>query len=142
MKLRDHVLKLAEDIGATVNECRICPPNRACADLLEHWCHIPPIEDDQTYAVALHELGHIAVHPLEPSALAVDMSSATAFKQSVVRVLTMMMEQKVPAHILQREKDAWKWAEDHALKWTHEMEHAKLIGLASYEKRFATYLWR
>jgi len=72
-------------------------------DVLEMW--LPPVRSDVSYAVALHEIGHIKGR-----------------------------DQK-SLDVLVREQAAWQWARDNALVWTAAMERHAAKALAWVEAR-------
>jgi hypothetical protein len=72
-------------------------------DVLELW--LPPVRSAVSYAVALHEIGHIKGR-----------------------------NQKSRNEIV-RERAAWQWARDNALVWTPEMERRAAEALAWVEAR-------
>jgi hypothetical protein len=88
---------------------RLVPDGQAGID--EREIRIPPIEDERTYATALHELGHVRT-----------------------------WERTVPDRIA-RETSAWVWAYGAALHWTHVSEIHMATCLASYleSKEHATH---
>ncbi len=73
--------------------------------------HVMPIKCETTYAIALHEMGHL-VHP--------------------TGMLTGSVGQE---HDLLHERSAWEWAEYYALDWSPAMEQIKELGLGSYSRR-------
>jgi len=72
-------------------------------NVLELW--LPPVRSDVSYAVALHEIGHIKGR----------------YQKSV--------------DMLVREQAAWQWARDNALVWTPQMERRAAEALAWVEAR-------
>ncbi len=65
---------------------------------------IPRVRGELTYALALHEIGHIlGAHQNSPD-------------------------------VMTREREAWRWARDNAIKWTPKMEHYAARLLLSYER--------
>jgi hypothetical protein len=76
---------------------------RAAFQLNEIW--IPAIKSKISYAVALHEIGH------------------------------MLGRHRLSPHILTRERDAWRWAKAHALVWTPAMEIRCRSSLAWYQEQ-------
>jgi hypothetical protein len=64
----------------------------------------PPVTDETSYAVVMHELGHL----LHPTGM-------------------------VPgASLMLQEESAWEWAEHYALHWTVAMEQVKTLCLEEY----------
>jgi len=72
-------------------------------NVLELW--LPPVRSEVSYAVALHEIGHIKGR----------------YQKSV--------------DMLVREQAAWQWARDNALVWTPQMERRAAEALAWIEAR-------
>mgnify|MGYP001567411366 CR=1 FL=1 len=66
---------------------------------------IPEASNDVNYSAALHELGHI----LDPT-----------------------QQWAGSRHIHSNEIGAWRWAKEHALWWTPEMEATKRYALSTY----------
>jgi hypothetical protein len=66
---------------------------------------IPPIRSAITYAVALHEIGHV------------------------------LGRHQTSRSVIVRERWAWAWARHNAIAWTPAMERAALRSLAWYERR-------
>ena len=73
---------------------------------------IPEASNDVNYSAALHEMGHI----LDPTQQAV----------------TAMDYWNGAPHIQRNEIGAWRWAKEHALWWTPEMEDTKRYALSTY----------
>lgn len=74
--------------------------------IVGHAVVIRPVTDEASYVIALHELGH-AVYEVGHNA----------------------------KEFLTREHAAWEWAQYHAMVWTNAMEHVKVYGLTSYERK-------
>jgi hypothetical protein len=74
---------------------------QASYELGEVW--IPPIKSSVSYAVALHEIGHICGR------------------------------HRASRYRMVRERDAWSWAKTNALGWTETMERHRDASLAWYE---------
>jgi antirestriction protein ArdC len=96
------------------------------ADAIEDGAAIPilqvviikPVTDEASYAVALHEIGHVRA-PL--GALPQEKARATSRAQA--------------ARIALIEEDAaWTWAEHHALDWTPTMAHVRVITEGTYRQ--------
>ena len=75
---------------------------------------IPEANTDVNYSAALHELGHI----LEP----------TQHPVNVIEQWNGFSNR----HIQHNEIHAWRWAREHALWWTPEMEDTKRYALSTY----------
>lgn len=82
-----------------------------------------PVTDETTYAVAMHEIGHV-LSPL--GSMAHERASATP--TSVWRLK------------LDEEQAAWEWAHHYALDWTPAMEAVKAWALSTYETGYADHL--
>jgi hypothetical protein len=79
---------------------------------------VAPIVDEATYAVALHEMGHL-VAPLG------FLKSARAACQSRERLMAVKLAE---------EEAAWEWAEHYALEWTLTMQAVRDYGYGTYER--------
>ena len=84
---------------------------------------IPEAINDVNYSAALHELGHV----LEPT-------------QHPVNVIEQWNSFSTP-HIQHNEIHAWRWAKEHALWWTPEMEDTKRYALSTYGIEDMQRLW-
>ena len=73
---------------------------------------IPDVVDDPSYCVALHELGHV----LEPT-------------QRRINVVEAWIG---TPNIHHNEISAWRWAQEHALWWTPEMDAVMQYSLSTY----------
>jgi hypothetical protein len=89
--------------------------HRAHPELEQRRAAVSPIVDEPTYAVAMHEIGHMA-DPLG----AMDEDRERATPESVVRI------------ILLQERAAWDWARHYALDWTPAMEQVAQLAYGSY----------
>jgi len=100
LDLQRHAYQLAAAFGVQLLEARDLAPDEALAIPGRRLAVVAPIVDETTYAVALHELGHL-IAPL---------GSLT----------------KTPGnrHNLTRDEEdaAWTWARRHALLWTDAMD--------------------
>jgi hypothetical protein len=110
--LRRHVFDLARAFDVRVIEVPGLPPDRAGANPEKRAIVIGTIVDETTYAVALHELGHV----LSPTGAVFD-----------------------PAQDLEllREESAWAWARHHALDWSPAMDHVAQWAFGTYERKRA-----
>lgn len=70
---------------------------------------VAPIVDEATYAIALHEIGHLAA----PTGM-------------------LPPDQLTPGLKLEQEHAAWSWARHYALIWTASMEEAEQFGLQTH----------
>ena len=108
--LRDHAHALAKAFGATLLEGSELKerPEAAFAELTTRTVVVARITDESTYAIALHELGHVAA----PWG---GLHGSTN---------------------LQREAEdaAWAWAKHYALVWTPLMEQVATWARSSYDR--------
>lgn len=111
--LQQHARQLADAFGLKLQEVpgfRICDSrvvSLTWRTTSVHSVHVPPIETEFIYAVALHEMGHV-LHPA-------GQVGGSAKLQ------------------LHAEESAWSWAQHYALRWTDEMQRALRLGLETYE---------
>lgn len=75
---------------------------------------VPVIDDEQKYAAALHEMGHLA---------APDGQVCTEDPRASAQSMRLCIHS---------EEAAWAWAEHYALDWTPTMEHLRGITLGTY----------
>lgn len=93
-----HVLSLCDKWGINIEWCR--RPLDAWAVRECELIHIAPIKSSVSYAVALHEIGHIkGLYQRSPRSMA-------------------------------REHWAWEWAQRNALVWTPRMDQKRRSSLA------------
>jgi len=106
--LADHARGLAEAFKLRLIESPQLRPDEAVA--LSHIgvALVAPIIDETTYAVALHELGHLA-------------SPTGALRAAIARGTSLSPEDR--ARLMRDEEDAaWTWARHYALTWTALMD--------------------
>jgi hypothetical protein len=101
--LRDHVRDLCEDHDISVRFCKRLDDSFALIEFEE--VTIPEVKSDVSYAVALHEIGHI-------------LGKHQRSKRTLVR-----------------ERWAWKWAKRAAKVWTPRMETCAERSLSWYVPR-------
>lgn len=112
-ELRGHALELARAFGISCQEVDGMPVDQAA--LVWGVAFFPPIVSDETYVVALHEMGH----------------RAAALGNGLVRDhgdINMMVVQ---------EEAAWDWAYEKATQfgvWTAAMEAVRAGALETYHK--------
>lgn len=125
MDLRQHAHQLAQKHDIALMENERLPKHYALASesmLGERAIFMSKITEECTYAVALHEMGHIARRKkFEPG-----MNFLVA-SQSIHGMIELITE----------EKAAWAWAREHALVWTIGMDCVERFALQSYEQRLA-----
>jgi len=109
--LRRHVFELARAFDVRVIETDI-KPDAAAASAHHRAVVISPIVDETTYAVALHELGHVL--------------SPTGFVPDRTQDLTLLQEES-----------AWAWARHYALDWSPAMESVAEWAFSTYTRRDA-----
>lgn len=94
--LREHAIAIAKAIGVRLIETDVIKPDEAFAVVGPRLVVCHPIIEETTYAVVLHEVGHLA-------------APGAAFGGSAEIVLAA-------------ERAAWTWARAHALEWTPTMD--------------------
>ena len=99
-QMRDHVTDVAETTGIDITWRTSL---RGRARRLQWHVYLPEVRSEVTYALALHELGHV-----------------------------LSLNQR--GSRLDKEVDAWRWAEANALDWTEDMECKRSRCLVSYIK--------
>lgn len=102
-EMHGHVLALCSQRDIVVTWCRRISQAHAL-NTCEEIC-IPPIKSAGSYAVALHEIGHV------------------------------LGRHQGSAHLLVRERWAWQWARKNAMAWTPAMETQARRSLSWYEAR-------
>ena len=111
---QQHIHDLAHAFGVElVEDAKLASaPERAFAVASHRVAVVPPIFDETTYIVALHELGHV----LAPFGALAQHAGAT--------------------HNIRRleEDAAWEWARHYALEWTPLMEQVAGWARATYEQ--------
>lgn len=112
-----HARELAAAFEILLIEVVGLPPEDAAANTTERAVVAAPIIDETTYAVVLHEIGHILA-PL--GSLAHQRQRATSIEQ---------------AHRLRLEAEdaAWAWAKHYALDWTPAMDALRVWAYGTYE---------
>lgn len=139
--LADHIDTLAKELGATLHYDVEMGHGSADPKTLE--VHVAPITDEQTYSVALHELGHIAdrgPYLAEYNAIAVDVSKALSHAILTTGELppdrdAQVFQNRLKKMKLKSEIRAWRWARARALAWTPGMDRPVQYGLASYAQQ-------
>lgn len=109
-----HVLDLAAAFKVTVHISPNLRPEQAGANPRIRAIAISPIVDETTYAVALHEMGHL-VNPL----------GCRSLENRDLPAVTVLSE----------EHAAWEWAQHVALEWTGPMEAVRVWAVGTYERR-------
>jgi len=113
LDLQRHAYELAAGFDVLLIENPNLKPEEAFGVPPERAVVCAPIVDETTYAVALHEIGHVA--------------SPTGF----------VRDPKAPTlSALHLEEDsAWEWAQHYALDWTPAMEAVKSWARATYDPK-------
>lgn len=126
--------------GYRVVRCRVCGQqnrirrtgNARCGACKNPFGHqrsnlimIASVSDETTYAIALHELGHI-LHPTGR----VNEFEGSATMRATHEVATL---RDVRLQLFE-EESAWEWAKQNALEWTPTMQVAKDRAIQSYYK--------
>lgn len=106
-----HIFKLATEADVSLHVCDRCDPRNSLACPILRLVHMAPPDDDESYAIALHELGHFC-HP--------DGNQTGIFRS------------EDPAVMLAEEQAAWAWARQNAMRWTPAMETVARWGLGTY----------
>mgnify|MGYP001577740530 CR=1 FL=1 len=105
-----HIHHLTTFHQVVVNYC--ATPQLAQSSRNQRCIHIPDAVDDVTYCTALHELGHVL--------------------DSTQRHITVFDYFIGTPNVAYNEIGAWRWAQEHALWWTPEMEATKKYALGTY----------
>jgi hypothetical protein len=114
LDLQKHAYELAAAFDARLVEDGRMRPEDACAISGVRIAIVSPIVDETTYAVALHELGHL-IAPL-----------------GVLRTSVAGN----PHNLMRDEEDAaWSWARHHALIWTPVMDRVAQWAEATYQQQ-------
>lgn len=126
--LHDHVVGLAKTFSVELRQVDGMHVTQARNESTHHYNRygtiigrasnvvtVPTVVDEETYACALHELGH-ACHPVGQ----LRQHHMTRFNDATLK--------------LDEEHAAWEWAIGHAMVWTKRMEESKAYALGSYER--------
>lgn len=121
-ELRQHVLDIGKAFNISVREQSDLPMRDAAMHSEYHPTTrrfirfvivVRTVTDEETYAVAMHELGH-AIHP-----------------GGLLRTF-VPGEKRNPNLSLDEEISAWEWAKKQALIWTPSMQSVMDYGLSTY----------
>lgn len=124
-RMRRHVERLALEHGVAICGCKEMPSIKySSANTETRTLHIKRINGPISYAVALHELGHLAA----PMGHGMKIKYASGFTQATGLLLPW-------DHDLQlvEEFTAWDWARKRALVWTPTMSRVQQWALRTYE---------
>lgn len=117
-----HVIELADAFGVMVRTIDRGEDSRASlgvamdGQVVIKAVEIAPVVDETTYAIALHELGHLC-----------------APNGSI-----MNKTRTEPAMVMLAERSAWEWARHFAIVWTDQMQRVHDMALGTYEVARAT----
>lgn len=89
-----------------------------------------PVTDETTYAVALHELGHLLAPLGRVDLIEGSLTYRTTGRPGTLRDVRLSIE---------AERAAWEWAHDFALEWTEVMTYVETFAMATYLKDLARY---
>lgn len=117
-QLNDHVHALATSYQVRIIDCPQLRPDEAFAFVPRRMVFAHPIIEETTYAVVLHELGHIC-------------------RQQVPIYLTDVISGHAPQLQLDEETAAWQWARQQALIWSPAMEAVAMWALDTYAAKVA-----
>lgn len=105
--LQRHIQTLSLETGARIKRVPLLESRVICRGY-ETELRIPTVASTISYAVALHEIGHLAIKPHIP-----------LFQSPLSRVSA-------------EEQAAWKWAYQQALVWTPAMRQTGCFSLGTY----------
>lgn len=112
--LLDHIAELCATHGISI--CDRHQIRTSGANPQKRTIHIPPVRGHVTYAVALHEIGHI----LHPQGMLRD--GETGALESMSSEMSETTQQAAFFDVqLIEEASAWQWAITHAKEWTPVM---------------------
>jgi hypothetical protein len=116
-RLRQHALDLANTFGVVlIEEKRMRPDDAAAVDMGPlRLVFVAPIIDETTYAVALHELGHL----IDPMGMPQKRAALNGNADNLLRDC---------------ENAAWQWARYQALVWSDAMEHVAQWAEGTYNR--------
>ena len=112
-----HAREVAHAFQVRLIEDAALPPHGAVSFPVGRIVVCAPIIDDTTYAVALHEIGHVVA----PRGSLSGSCRPEGFRHELR--LTVVEEDA-----------AWTWAHHYALEWTPLMDHVERWGRASYHE--------
>jgi hypothetical protein len=124
-RYRQHLFQLAHRHHLCLTEAAQHARDEAFADVQNTMVQIFPVTDDTSYAVALHEMGHIVAKDGH--------GGWRATKHTTVGETIAMLE--VAAYDrLTEECAAWAWAEAQAVEWTAGMAQTRRYSEGTYHK--------
>ena len=110
--LKAHAHALAKGFDVRLIEAAALKPEEALGLSHVRVALCSPIVDETTYAVALHEIGHLA------APLGIVRGQVAAPHQNVLRI---------------EEDAAWAWAKHYALEWTPAMDAVATWARGTYD---------
>lgn len=129
---------LAQHVTSLARQRRIEVHYGACSGAGPGFVEIERIVDERTYAIALHELGHV-VCPCDPSHPVVQLRPLYRSGDAYTRTTTLTDGRVLPGVVqcLVCELLAWQWAIDTAIsagprRWTQAMQDAMVAGLDTH----------
>ena len=114
---RDHLKRLSREHNIIVEEVFGGPRHGARAWPGLRFIRLPEVCDDTSYALALHEFGHL----IAPNGSGISIGQ--------------FGDKNDPMHcydLLKEEFAAWAWARENAIEWTNGMEHTQMLCMKSY----------
>jgi hypothetical protein len=111
LTLQEHARQLAKAFDVRLIESDQLKPDEAMAVPFKRIVLAAPVMEETTYAVVLHEIGHLA--------------AAAGVLIGEARTLTIRRIE---------EDAAWNWARHYALEWTPLMESIARMCEATYEQ--------
>lgn len=92
--------------------------------------NIARVIDETTYAVALHELGHVLAPCGSLTTTQASLQMRTGGQPTTLRDVKLRLDE---------EEAAWEWAHHFALEWTPAMKRIERLSTNSYRKDARTY---
>lgn len=130
-ELSTHAHQLADAFNVVLDEDKTRDWRTSCADPRTRRAFLSTITDHRTYAIALHEMGHLSA----PSGYLPSYALAQPFTETPewARFFALKLEE---------ETAAWEWAKHYALVWTEEMEAMYRYALGGYQQQFTAAVFR
>lgn len=122
-EMQADIDRLAAPLGARIKYYDDMPWDAAHGHLDPPGVCTPPIVDEKTYAIALHELGHIATEPAGYDRTTPSMSTLLRFNIGTAPDFELAIAMEVAA---------WDWAKSQARAWTPPMADVERRAMASY----------
>lgn len=134
----EHIQQLATAFKVAMIQNPNMPSDDARAVLVESMglsvpvIIIAPVQDERTYAIGLHELGHL----LAPCGMLSYTEGSQTYRLSKGVQFGCIRDVKL---IIESELAAWEWAHSFALTWTPAMTNVEVIALSSYHELAKRY---